>query len=209
MTVWWCRGCGMEDTRMHTACPTCSSALETTEMEWLEDDPEREETIFEIEAPPTERAAIVQALMTEKIQHRWDNPTDLVVDDSQAEAVEKILDDIFGDDAEVTDSEGNDLDLAEMFSSGGSSGESDYEILSQLYDVVSRLQKNRDEDDIAEFLDLSGVALTAPTPFGLEDETWADVQSSVRNVSVGLGDDANAPVDSELQALRNQLHTLV
>ena len=207
MSVWWCRGCGMEDTLMHDACPTCGSALQVADIEWLNEDDEGEETIFEIETEPHERAAIVQGLMDEKIRHRWEGVTDLVAADINVDAVDKILDEVLGEDSAVDgEVEGDDESGYDDYEGGG---EDDYLVISRLYDVADRLQKRRDEDDIAAYLDATGATLAAPTPFGMDDETWADIQAAARNTAAALQEDSEAPIDADLKALRNQLHALV
>lgn len=202
MSVWWCRGCGMEDTHMHDACKTCGSALQVAEIEWLNEDELGEETVFEIETEPHERAAIVQGLMTEGIRHRWEGVTDLVAADINVDAVDKILDEVLGEDTEVDGNTEEEDDYE-----GG--GEDDYVIISTLYDVADRLRKRRDDDDIAAYLDATGATLAAPTPFGMDDETWADIQSAARNTAAALQEDPKAPIEADLKALRNQLHELV
>ncbi len=193
----------MEDTIFHASCPTCGSALQVADIEWLNEDEEGEETVFELETEPHERAAIVQALMTENIRHRWEGVTDLVAADVNVDAVDKIL----GEDTSVDD--GDEQPDDDFGGYGGGGGEDDYGVISRLYEVVVKLQKKREEEDVADFLDATGATLTAPTPFGMDDETWADIQSAARNASAALQEDSAAPIDADLKALRNQLHELV
>lgn len=207
MTVWWCRGCGREDTRLADSCPTCSSAMQVAQIEWLEEDDEGDETVFEIETEPMERAAIVQSLMGENIRHRWEGDTDLVVAESNEAAVDRILDDVLGADTEV-----EVVEFDDDYQSGEDDADEpvgDYQILTQLYDVCDRLQKRRDEGDIAEFLDTAGAALASPAPYGVEDEVWAGIQSDARNLSNALQQDAEAGVEDELKDFRDRLHQMV
>lgn len=209
MTVWWCRGCGREDTVLVESCPTCSSAMQVAQLEWLEEDDEGDETVFEIETEPMERAAIVQALMGEEIRHRWEGITDLVVSEANEPAVDRILDDVLGADAEVEVVEFDQPGESEDGEDYDESQDGDYAVLTQLYDVSDRLQKRRDEGDVAEFLDTAGVALASPAPYGIEDEDWATIQADARNLSAALQEDAEAGVEEELKAFRDKLHALV
>lgn len=226
MTLWWCRGCGMEDTqsRAQNACPTCGSALQVADLDWLEEGSEGEETVFELEPEPIERAAIVESLVLEGVRHRWETPEELVVADARADDVDLILDEVLGADTRVDDEGGRvelelvgddadddgdesgddfDLDL------DGGTADDGYEVLSHLYLATDALQKRREDEDVARFLMAAGSTLVAPLPFGIDEEVWADLQASARNVAAALELDVEAPVDGELKALHNQLAELV
>lgn len=213
MSIWWCRTCGMESTRLMTACPSCASAMQVAELDWLDPGAEGEETVFELEPEPLERAAIVDALIHETIRHRWETDTELVVADPHADLVDGILDEVLGvetraDDAEATaDFDAGDPLLDAVDDEGN--GEDGYSSLSQLYLAVDKLQTSREEDEIMEFASATGVVLMTPPPFGVDEETWADIQSAARNAATALELDPEAPVDADLKALRNQLHELV
>lgn len=221
MNIWWCRGCGREETRGAGACPTCGSALQESGVPWLEPNAEGEETVFELDPEPLERAAIVDALVHEKIAHRWDNDNELVVADPHADTVDEILDEVLGVETRA-DGDGSsggvpqtvvqssdDFDPYRDDDEGDDDGSESYSTLSKLYVAVDKLQGNRDDDDIIRFASVTGEILMAPPPFGVDDETWADIQSAARNAASALEMDSSAPVDADLKALRNQLHELV
>lgn len=219
----------MEDTqsRAQNSCPTCGAALQVAELDWLDEGAEGEETVFELEPTPAERAAIVSSLVAEGIRHRWETVDELVVADARADAVDTILDDVLGAETRVEidgvepsseggDDEGEPFD-DEDFDADDEHDEDggDYEVLSQLYLATGRLQKRRDPDEVSEFLVAAGAALVTAQPFGVDEETWADIQSAARNLAAQLEsevpDDEPEPesIVGDLQALRNQLHQLV
>jgi hypothetical protein len=214
MTVWWCRGCGMEDTRAHESCSSCGSALQTADIEWLNDGDEGTETVFEIETEPIERAALVDALIANNIRHRWEGTDDLVVSDRNADAADLILDEVLGEededdegDDDVDDEFDNDIDSDDdPFEEGSDNG---YEVLSRLFIATGGVMRSRSEDDIEEFTASTQEVLTTATPFGVDDETWADIQAAARNTSVALNADSKAPIDADIKALHNQVQTLV
>jgi hypothetical protein len=202
----------MEDTRSHNACPSCGSALQTADIEWLAIGETSDVTVFELELEPIERAAIVDALIVNNIRHRWDDVHELVVRDENVDAVDEILDQILGeedsdedadidDNGEVDEFEDEDLD---------DNGEDDgYDAISDLFVVVDKLLKSRNAERIGDFRDSVEHVLQTANPFGVEAETWADIQSAARNVSVALEQDAKAPIDADLKGLYNQLQLLV
>jgi len=215
--------------------------MQQANIEWLAPNDEGEETVFELEPEPVERAAIVDAIVHEKIRHRWETDTELVVSDDNADTVDSILDEVLGVE---TRSDGTRVDLStsgstesaeydyglysganadndantagnfDMDSDGYGTDDSDggdvgYVALSQLYLTVDRLLGSRDDDDIMEFATATGTILMSPPPLGVDDETWADIQSAARNAASALEADGDAPIDADLKALRNQVHELV
>jgi hypothetical protein len=222
MTVWWCRGCGMEDTRSHDRCPSCNSALQEADLEWLTENKEPDETVFEIETEPHERAAIVDALMAAHIRHRWEGPQDLVVADNDADRVDAILDEVLGAD-EDDESDGGesiadeasaylaDADIYLDADPYGTADDNGYEMVSKLFLITGKLLRNNrdDQDDVDDFTATVNQVLATGTPFGVDEETWADIQSAARNLSTALQADVEAPVNADLKALHNQLQLLV
>jgi hypothetical protein len=181
-------------------------------MEWLAVGETPDETVFELELDNMERAALVHALIEARIRHRWDDTHELVVADADADAVEPILDDILGaesDDDDFVD-EADDDEEDTFDDLDGSAGDEDgYEVLSELFVATGKLLKKRDVERIVEFRDAVDGVLETQNPFGVEAETWADIQSAARNVSVALDDDEKAPIDADLKGLYNQLQLLV
>jgi len=233
MTIWWCRGCGMEDTRAHNACPSCGSAMLTSDVAWLNDGDVAEETVYELETTPTERAAVVEALLNENISHRWDNPEDLVVAQANEPAVDSIIDDVLGGELEevpasvlpfgvggleaahlVGDVPGTEgVDLSDLDGDGvndDEEGDDDgYNVMSNLFMTTGRLLKRWEDDDVSTFLDQSGTLLVTKPPFGVDEEVWADIQSLTRNTATSLQDDKEADVEPQLKELQEKLHLLV
>ncbi len=230
MTVWWCRGCGLEDTRVLSTCPSCGSAIIVSPLNWLDDGEVGDETVYELETEPAERVAVVEALMAEGIRHRWDDVSDLVVAKSDEEAVDKLLDDVLGDElVEVGDEDDDAGDVIagdKPFEIGGidlsdddaedvddDAGEDDggesYEVMSRLFLTTDRLMKRWEDEDVNAFLDDTGALLVTPTPFGVEDESWADIQSLARNAAAALEVDREADIEPQLKELHGILHALV
>lgn len=211
MTIWWCGGCGREDIRAPGACPSCGSAMQESSLDWLEQRPD--ETVWELEPTSEERAAIVEGLVQEGIRHRWDTTTDLVAADHDEASVDRILDDVLGEEGDDDDSyvdggiefEGIDDGIPD-FEQGSDNG---YEVLSQLFIATGRVLHSRDEDGIREFIDAATTAMMTGAPFGVDDETWADIQSAARNASSELEGNPKAAVDADLKGLHNQLQTMV
>jgi hypothetical protein len=203
--IWWCRGCGMEDTRVHSACSTCGSALQPADIEWLNPGDEGEETVFELELTPVERAAVVETLISHNVRHRWDETNELVVSDFRADEVDELLDEIIGD-SEDDDSFDDDDDDEELDGEGSDEG---YEVTSQLFVATGKALKNRSDDRVAAFTEAAQRVLQTAAPFGVDDETWADLQSTARNISSALAEDKDAQVDADLKGLQNQLQLLV
>lgn len=204
MTIWWCRGCGMEDTQAHNACSSCGNGLQVAEVEWLEPDSKGDETTYELDISSEERAALVQLLIDDKVPHRWEKTADLVVATDDEEATDALLDEVLGeeDGDEGDEDNGDDLD-------GNGESEGDYEVLSAMYLATKNLISRREPDEIGDFLEITSIALETPTPFGVEDDMWADIQSNARNISAALEVDSEASVHGQLQDLQLLLHRLV
>jgi hypothetical protein len=180
-------------------------------MEWLAVGETDDETVFELELEPIERAAIIDALVQNTIRHRWDDVHELVVEDRNVDAVDLLLDEILGEEGEEDpDIDGNgEEDEFEDDDLDGNGEDDGYDAISDLFVTVDKLLKNRTPDRISDFRDSATHVLTTQSPFGVEAEIWADVQSSARNISVALEQDADAPVDADLKGLYNQLQLLV
>jgi hypothetical protein len=213
--IWWCSTCGMEDLRSHNACPSCGSALQTADLEWLAVGETDAETVFELELEPMERGAIVATLVENNIRHRWDDVHELVVRDQDVDAVDALLDEILGeedelDDSQMLDLDGNgEIDALEDDDLDGNGEDDGYDAISDLFIAVDKLLKSRNDERVADFRDAAEHVLEITSPFGVDDETWADVQSAARNASVALEQDSKAPIDSDLKGLYNQLQLLV
>lgn len=206
--IFWCGTCGMEDTQDHKACSTCGSALQRADMEWLAVGETADETVFELELENMERAALIDALIKANIRHRWDDTHELVVKDEDADAVEPILDEIYGvDDGEFADAPTDEDEFDDLHSSAG--GDEGYEVLSELFVATDKLLKKRDVERLVDFREVVEAVLETANPFGVEAETWADIQSAARNAMVALDENPKAPIDADLKGLYNQLQLLV
>jgi len=207
----------MEDTREHKACPSCGSALQFSETKWLNEGDGGDETVYELETQPLERAAIVDGLMKEGIAHRWEQNTDLVVADPDEAAVDRILDDVLGGDLDFEESEdeSDDADADEddddddADDSEEAGGEDAYQVMSALYLATGDVLKRWEDEDVSTFIYQTGVALATPTPFGLDEEVWAEVQSAARNASAALEIDSEADVGTSLKELHGLLQPLI
>jgi hypothetical protein len=218
MTIWWCAGCGMEDTRAHTACPSCGSALQVGDVDWLSEHDPHSQTTFELEMEPVERAAIVEGLVSAGIMHRWDENSELVVQDDDADEVDSILDEVLGADTRDDDDDNGEYDADIDLDDADDTDDDDddhhddggnYSVLSDLFAATDRLQKRREDENVADFLAATGVALVTAQPLGVDEETWADIQSGARNLAAALEADSKAHVDAEIKALLNELRQMV
>jgi hypothetical protein len=201
----------MEDTRQHDSCSSCGSALREANIEWLKVGETNDETVFELELENIERAAIVDALIENNIRHRWDDVHELVVEDVNVDAVDHILDEILGEegDEDIDLDDNGEVDEFEEEDLDGNGEDDGYDAISDLFVTVDKLLKGRTAEKVADFRDSAEHVLETANPFGVEAETWADIQSAARNASVALEQDAKAPIDADLKGLYNQLQLLV
>lgn len=91
-----------------------------------------------------------------------------------------------------------------------------YESLSALFVAVDALSNAGldAEDEVQQFLEVSGDILMITPPFGVEEEDWADIQSTTRNLATALHGDPDHDPDhdvtlSELGSFRARLQKLV
>jgi hypothetical protein len=170
-----------------------------------------DETVFELELENIERAAIVDALIENNIRHRWDDVHELVVEDVNVDAVDHILDEILGEegDEDIDLDDNGEVDEFEEEDLDGNGEDDGYDAISDLFVTVDKLLKGRTAEKVADFRDSAEHVLETANPFGVEAETWADIQSAARNASVALEQDAKAPIDADLKGLYNQLQLLV
>lgn len=193
--------------------------MQVADITWLDPGAEGEETVFELDPEPIERAAIVDALVHEKLNHRWETDSELVVSDLNADAVDEILDEVLGvetrsdeEGGDESSAETEDIDDEALYDDDeDSAGDEGYEIISKLYIAVDRVQGmgERMEEDIMEFASITGTVLMMGPPFGIDEEMWADIQAAARNAATELEADPEAPIEADLKALHNQLRELV
>lgn len=215
-TIYWCRGCGFEDTKAHNTCSACGSALTQSELEWLTDGSRGEETIYELETTPIQRAGLVEALIDEKIPHRWDSVEELVVATSDEDAVDSIIDDVLHEEVEVVedDAEGDDAEPVEVLDGESEEGDDEgateqYEAMTQLFFSSDRLLKKWEDGDVGTFIADATQLTMLDAPYGVEDEDWADLQALARNSAMTLQEDQEADIEEDVKSLRDRLKALI
>lgn len=167
-------------------------------------DDDTDETVFELnEFAMEQRRHLEMRLTGARIVHRWEVGSDLVVNTSDADAVEGFLDEVENPDA----FEVNELDdLSEDVDD-----EAVYKAMSDLYIAADRLQHAADDPATAGSFHLAadGVA-GAPPPFGFDPRLWAQVKELSASVVASLDADADPEVvEQDARTLRQILANYV
>lgn len=160
-------------------------------------DPDREQVAFEMGEWPEERLGdIADALARAGIPFEWDEDGDLLVYESDADAVDDLLDGIeFPDELAAEDDDG----LAAS------------EVLGELFVAADRLMHDAfDHEGVLALTDAARSAAELPVPFGFEPQLWRDIiERSTRlqrRLEDAVDDDA---VRAEASELRNLLRSYV
>jgi hypothetical protein len=162
-------------------------------------DPDREQVAFELGEWPEERIGdIAGALSRAGIPFEWDEDGDLVVHESDADAVDDLLDGIEFPDELPAEDDGDDGLVAS-------------DVLGELFVAADRLMHDAfDHEGVLALADAARTAEQLPVPFGFEASVWRDiVERSARlrrRLEDPVDDDA---VRAEATELRNLLRSYV
>ena len=128
---------------------------------------------------PEKRAELNGALAEVGVPARWESD-ELVVPEGDAELVEELIDEIGLDEEDALEVEEDD---------GEDSGA---DVLSAFYVSSDILQHDpRNSQAVVELLEAVEVAGRIETPFGMEDEDWAEVRAVAEALADRLGDESD------------------
>ena len=128
---------------------------------------------------PELRAELNTALAEVGIPARWESD-ELVVPDGDAELVEELIDEIGLDEEDALDAEEDEGD------------DEGADVLSALYVSSDILQHDpTNSQAVVELLEAVEVAARIETPFGMEDEDWAEVRAVAEALADRLGDQSD------------------
>jgi hypothetical protein len=155
-----------------TVCADCGAPLQVSPVLDASDD----EVGYDLgDWGDDERLRLAATLTAESLPSRWEG-TELVVRDIDADHVEDLIQEI------------DDVDAIEADVDDGGAGA---EILSSLYVASDVLQSDpKASAAIVELLDACELASQLGPPYGLEKETWQEVQRRADTVAELLGEGA-------------------
>ena len=222
----WCPNCGAEYREGGDACTDCGVAL----VDEKPVEPEHEDgevVVYELgDWTEEQRGELDQRLQGEGIPHQWETSegedtdpdldpvdpwalgTDLVVGETDEEAVDRLLDDVEHPDelTAVGETEG-DVDGE----AAADEDEANYNVMSHLYVAADRLKD--DPADLAlagEFFDAADAARGISVPFGIYLDVWNKVIELAGAISVALEEEAEDDVvRARAKELRDLLFTFV
>jgi hypothetical protein len=126
-----------------------------------------------------DRSQLELLLTGEQLVHRWEVGSDLVVAEVDADAVEKLLDEIEGAGAVPP------LPAAEDDDDGDD--EATYAVMSNLFVAADRLQNDPTAAAAAgDFFLASDAAATTPPPFGIDRREWQQVQELAASLATAI-----------------------
>ena len=164
-----CASCGSQYLANATVCADCGAPLQVSPVLDASDD----EVGYDLgDWGDDERLRLAAILTAESLPSRWEG-TELVVRDVDADHVEDLIQEI--DDADALEADVDD---------DGAGAE----ILSSLYVASDVLQSDpKASAAIVELLDACELASQLGPPYGLEKETWQEVQRRADAVAELLG----------------------
>lgn len=127
--------------------------------------------------------------------HRWEVWPNLVVNEDDEEAVDRLLDEVeFPDALEgVADEDASDEDV--------------YAVMGDLYTAADKLKGDPADLAVAgEFFDAADAARAAGPPYGIEATVWTRVQSLAASVTENLEAEAD---DADVARLASELRDLL
>ena len=188
-----CPSCGSQYLATATVCADCGAPLQVSPV--LE--PSDAEVGYDLgDWGDDERLRLASTLTAESLPSRWES-TELVVREVDADHVEVLIQEIDDDDGLAAE--------ADVASDGGA------EILSSLYVASDVLQSDpKASAAIVELLDACELASELGPPYGLEKETWLEVQRRAAAVADLLGEGAeDDDVAIAAKELRDSVRPLV
>jgi hypothetical protein len=129
---------------------------------------------------PELRAELNNALAEVGVPARWESD-ELVVPEGDAELVEELIDEIGLDEEDALEVDEDDK--------GDDEGAN---VLSAFYVSADILQHDpQNSQAVVELLEAVEVAARIETPFGMEDEDWAEVRAVAEALADRLGDESD------------------
>jgi len=159
------------------------------------EDEEGEQVVYELsDWEPDLRAKLVERLDAARVAYAWDEHDDLVVDDTDEDVVEQLLDEL-----EFPDSLPSDEDASEETSA--------QDVMSDLFVAADRLKNDpADHEGVLGAFDGAQAAASLATPYGFTDEAWQAIVTR----SAALRDALEGDVDDlEIMDLAAELRTLL
>lgn len=187
-----CPSCGSQYLASATVCVDCGAPLQVSPLLEASDT----EVGYDLgDWGDDERLRLASALTAESLPSRWEG-TELVVREIDADHVEDLIEEI------------DDADALEVAEDDGGEGA---EILSSLYVSSDVLQSDpKASAAIVELLDACELASELGPPYGLDKETWQEVQHRADTVAELLGAGAeDDDVATAAKALRDAVRPLV
>jgi hypothetical protein len=188
-----CASCGSQYLASAEVCADCGAPLRVSPV--LE--PSDTEVGYELsDWGDVERLRLAATLTAEAIPSRWEDG-ELVVRELDADHVEDLIEEIDDEEALAVEEDATD--------DGGA------EILSSLYVASDVLQSDpKASAAIVELIDAHELASELGPPYGLEKETWQEVQRLASTVADLLGEGAeDDDVAAAAKALRDTVRPLV
>jgi len=184
----YCPSCGAEYLSGVLECADCHVPL-TGGAEPLATGTADEEVVFDLSEWGTDDRMQLERLLTgERITHRWEVGSDLVVLEPDADTVERLLDDIeAAGDAPPLPAITDDVDDGD--------DEANYAVMSDLFVAADVLQKDpSDAANAGDFFVAAEAVATTPAPFGIDRLEWQQVQELAASISGALESDADDDV---------------
>jgi hypothetical protein len=157
-------------------------------------DPEADKVVFEVNDWTSDQlVSLTDGLAEQGIAYEFDVEGDLVVLETDEDAVEALLDGIeFGDD----------VDTAERVDdTGPDDGLETATILSDLFVACDRLKKSAtDHEGVLGVVSAADRLDGRPLPFGYVPSVWNDIQERAARLRSGLDDDETDDEELEEQA---------
>lgn len=183
----FCSSCGAEYLAGVEMCADCGIPLNPEPP--LPVGEEEGEVVFDLsEWSNEDRGQLERLLVGERITHRWEVGSDLVVREEDADAVERVLDEV--------EASGEAAPLAAISDDVDDGGdEANYTVMSDIFVAADRLQKDPSDSAAAGdfFIAADAVAIT-PAPFGIDRLEWQQVQELAASVASALETDVDDDV---------------
>lgn len=193
-----CRFCGAEHSGVNARCPDCGLAPEASVPTLAPGRPE-EEVVYEVADWPAHARVVLGTTLSDRgIPWRWDRGLELVVRETDDEAVEELLDELEDEALEEIDPE---TEAAE---------EDAHEAMGDLFVAADRLMHEPwDESAAEDLLDAAGVVEASVPPYGMAAETWVRIQEMAKTVRTDLDTAGEEVVAQDARALREVLRRYV
>ncbi len=194
-----CPYCGAEYLLAEARCWDCKLALDDPPQPTLALDDPSDEAGYELDDwPAPARSKLTASLGDLGIPTRWEPGLTLVVREADADAVDRLLDQL--DEEDWPDDDVDD-----------DAGELAHEAMGDLFVVADRLMHEPWDEGIgAELVEVAARVAESPPPFGIDARAWDRIQESADalagHLEAGSGEEV---VAAEARALRDVLRRYV